>query len=187
MSTRSELTDLLPRARRAALTRDYYLRLGVVAAFVISAFAVAAGLLLLPTYVFLSQSESAKLVRLASVEATLASTGDSELSARLATLMADATTLAELAHAPSPSAVLREMLSIKRQGISLSGITYTGAAGKNVGTLAITGTAATRDALRNYQIALQASPFAAAVTLPVSAYAKDTDIAFTVTVTLKPL
>jgi hypothetical protein len=38
--------------------------------------------------------------------------------------------------------------------------------------------------LRSYQLALQGASFARAVDLPVSAYAKDADIAFTVTITL---
>jgi len=48
------------------------------------------------------------------------------------------------------------------------------------------GIAATRDALRNYQIALQNAAFARAADLPVSAYAKDSNISFNITITLKP-
>jgi hypothetical protein len=58
--------------------------------------------------------------------------------------------------------------------------------GKAPGTLSVSGIAVTRGALRAYQLALQSAPFAVAANLPVSAYAKDTDIAFTITVTLTP-
>ena len=81
---------------------------------------------------------------------------------------------------------MRAVLAISHPGITLSGFDYVPGAGKNPGTLAISGTAATRDTLRNYQTALQSAPFAVTANLPVSAYAKDTGIPFSITVTLAP-
>ena len=183
---RSELTNLLPLERRRALRRNYFLRLGVVALLFASALTLAAAVLLLPTYVFLANSYRAKEARLANVESTLSSSDETALSARLAALSSDAATLVALGNAPSASAIIRAALATSRPGVTLSSISYTPATGTAPGTLALSGTAASRDALRSYQLALQGASFALSADLPVSAYAKDTNIAFTVTVTLVP-
>jgi hypothetical protein len=182
----NELTNLLPADRRHSLHRDYVLRLGVVAALLASTLTVIAGVLLIPTYIFLSNSARTKEDRLATIEASLSSVSEKTLSDRLAALSADAATLTALPDAHSASAVMRTFLTIPHQGISLSSFVYTPAVGTTHGTLAVSGTATTRDTLRNYQLALQQAPFATSADLPVSAYALDTDIPFTITITLAP-
>jgi len=136
--------------------------------------------------VFLADAARAKEVRLAGIESALSSADEKALSARLAALTNDAAVLTALADAPSVSNIIRAVIAVSRPGIALSSFAYTPAANKIPGTLALSGTAATRDALRRYQIALQGAPFALSATLPVSAYAKDIDIAFTITMTLTP-
>lgn len=179
----NEPINLLPQERQRALAREYLLRLGTVAAFMLTALAFVAGLLLLPTYVFLSRSAATKEAHLANVESALSSENEAALSAHLAALSSDAELLIALGRAPSASATIRDVLAISRPGIALSGFTYT-PAGNGPGTLAVSGIAATRDALRTYQLALQKAPFAASAELPVSAYAKDANIVFTITITL---
>ncbi|MEK7101716.1 MAG: hypothetical protein AAB882_01010 [Patescibacteria group bacterium] len=182
----NQLTNLLPSERQYALSRGYFLRLGVVVLAMITILVCIAGLLLLPTYVFLTQSVAAKQAHLASVESILSSSNEIELSMHLTALSRDVTVLAALGDVPSASTILRSALAAPRPGITLSGFSYTPAHKSTPGTLEISGSAATRSALRTYQLALQNDPFAAAANLPVSAYAKDTDISFTVSVTLAP-
>jgi Tfp pilus assembly protein PilN len=182
----NELTNLLPPERQRALSRNYFLRLGVVSAVLLCILTLASAALLLPTYVFLAESTSAKEARLANIESALSSANEKELSVRLAALSGDAATLTALASAPSASTMIRTVLAVSRPGIALSGFAYTPVANKVPGTLTISGIAATRDTLRNYQLTLQRVSFARSATLPVSAYAEDTDIAFTITVTLAP-
>ena len=160
--------------------------MGVVGIVLISALMLVATMLLVPAYVLLTKSTSAKEARLTSMEAALSSEDEKELSARLAALTQDTATLAALRDAPSASGIMRSVLAVARPGVTLSGFVYTPTADKTLGTLAISGTATTRDGLRNYQLALQNAPFARFATLPISAYAKDTDIAFTITITLAP-
>lgn len=182
----NELTDLLPPERQSALSRDYFLRLGVVSAILVSILMFASAVLLIPTYVFLVKSANAKETRLATIEYALSSANEKDISTRLAALMNDAAILTALAGASSASTVMRSILTVSRPGITLSGFVYTPAVKKIHGALTISGTAATRDALRSYQLALQSAPFALSAALPVSAYAKDTDIAFVISVTLAP-
>ncbi|MGD0328662.1 MAG: hypothetical protein ABSB00_03070 [Minisyncoccia bacterium] len=185
---RSELTNLLPQERQRALHRDYFMRLGVVAALLVIVLTLIAAGLLLPTYVFLAENASAQQQHLANVESAVTSSDEAAFSAQLAALSDSAATLSALANAPSVGAIMRAVLAIPRPGITLSGFAYSPVANtsKNQNTLAISGIAATRDALRSYQLALQSAPLALSANLPVSVYAQDTNISFTITVTLAP-
>ena len=107
-------------------------------------------------------------------------------NSRRASPTRDAAALNALADIPSASGIFRTVLAVSRPGITLSGFAYTPAGDKAPRVLILSGAAATRDALRSYQLALQGASFALSATLPVSAYAKDTDIAFAITVTLAP-
>lgn len=180
------LTDLLPFERHRALARDYYARLGVVVAWFVTALVLASALLLVPTYVFLAKNSGAKETRLANIESSLSSFNDTALFARLSALTSNTDTLATLARMPSASAIIRSALAISRPGITLSGFEYVTTEKTRSGTLIVSGIAATRDALRSYQLALEGAPFARSANLPVSTYAKDSNIAFTITVTLAP-
>lgn len=182
----NELTNLLSSERQRALARNYFLRFGVVCIMFLIMLTFVSAVLLVPTYVYLAKSVSAKEAHLATIESAFSSASEKELSARLAALSSDVAILTALADAPSVSKIMSAVLAVSRPGITLSSFTYTPAEGKTPGTLIISGTAMTRDALRNYQLALQSAPFAVSATLPVSAYAEDTYIAFTITVTLAP-
>lgn len=182
----SELTNLLPTERLQALSRDHILRISVVAIVFVVVLTAASALLLLPTYVFLAKSSAAKEKYLASIESLFSSADEKALSARLTSLSDNAIILSKLGNAQSASAIIREALEVPRPGITISGLSYTPEVGESRSTLIISGKATTRDTLRNYQLALQDAPFADSVVLPVSSYAKDTDIPFTITVTLAP-
>lgn len=181
-----ELTNLLPPERQRALSREYRLRLSTVAACLLATLTIIAGLLLVPTYVFLSQTITAKQITLANVESILHSSDEEALSSHLASLSNDAATLMALGKAPSASAVIRAVLAVPRSGNTLSGLSYTPAISKAPATLTISGSAVSRDALRSYQLALQSSSFIASADLPVSVYAKDADISFTIIAALIP-
>ncbi|HCR52747.1 TPA: hypothetical protein DIV48_03875 [Candidatus Kaiserbacteria bacterium] len=182
----NELTNLLPPERERALARNYLLRIGVVAAVLVTVLTLSAGVLLIPTYVLLEASANSKKAQLTSVESTFSSADEAALSARLAVLSSNAAKLIALSNAPSISSIVREMLAIPRPGITLSGFSHVPPTDKDPATLVISGSSATRDALRNYQLALQEASFARSAVLPVSAYAKDANIPFTITVTLSP-
>lgn len=182
----NRLTNLLPSARRDALVREYYLRVGVVAVSLGILLLAVAAVFLVPTYVFLAGSAQAKETRLAGIQSTLSSADEVALSARLAALSSDAAVLTSLAGKQSASSAIRFVLAVPRPGVTLSGFTYTPASGKTPGVLALSGSAVTRDALRSYQLALQGSPLVSSADLPVSAYAKDADISFTITILLTP-
>ena len=183
---RNRLTDLLPPERKRALRAEYFKLLAVVALLFVAGLAAAAAVLLVPTYVYLARAASAERAQVAAIDATLASSNEAALSARLTALSNDASTLVALANAPSVTGLMGEVLAVSRPGVTLAGFTYAPEAGAQPATLAISGIAATRDALLEYQLALKASAFATGADLPVSVFAQSTNIPFTVTVTLAP-
>ncbi|HUQ30436.1 MAG TPA: hypothetical protein VM103_02865 [Candidatus Paceibacterota bacterium] len=183
----SELTNLLPEDRLRNLRRDYFLRLLMVACGLITALIIITGIFLMPAYVYLHAEVEARTIRLAALELSLKSGDESALQARLTTLSKDAARLASLGDVPAASSVIRATLQVPRPGIVLVGFTVTPAQAGKTGTLLVTGTADTRDHLRAYQLALLEASFVKAADLPISAYAKDTDIDFTITVTLTSL
>lgn len=181
-----ELTNLLPLERSRAISREYHFRLGVVALSFVSLLLLSAAVLLIPTYVFLVRGANVKEAQLAHIKSVLSASDEAALSARLTALSDDAKALMALSDKPVVSKIMTAALAVSRPGIVLSSFTYTPATGKNPATFALSGVAATRDSLRNYQLALQDAPIASAASVPVSAYAKDANIAFTVTLVLEP-
>lgn len=180
----TDLTNLLPEDRLRSLRRDYFIRLVMVGGGLVTVLILVTGVFLMPTYVYLHAEVNARTARLASIEASLRSDEEAALEARLATLSKNANRLASLGGVSSVSEVMRMALEVEHIGIALTGLTATPAQGTKPGTLLLTGIADTRDHLRAYQLALLGAPFARAADLPISAYAKDSDIGFTITVTL---
>ncbi len=181
-----DLTNLLPHARRRLLAREYCLHLGTVVAFLLGGLFLSAAALLMPIHAFLVGSASSKEEYLASMKASISFSDEMALSNRLIALSSAATVLTELSAKPSVSTVMRSVLAVPHPDIALSGFDFSAAENKNASTLVVTGTAATRAALRAYQLALENASFARSVDLPVSVYAKDTNISFIITITLAP-
>ena len=181
-----ELTNLLPEERARRLRREYFVRLATIAIVFLVVLTVTASALLLPVYVYLKDKEREKEAALAEATQQLFLSDEETLRVRLSGLNKKVTRLQTLEGVPSLSAIVRDVLDVDRSGITLSGLSLAQATGAKPGTVAITGTAATRDRLRAYQLALLATPFVKAADLPISAYAKDADISFTITVTLAP-
>ncbi len=181
---RNRYTDLLPPERKRALRRDYFLRVGVVSLSMATALVAVYSVLLIPSYLFLSSTAKTKSARLAELTHSLAASDEVQLSTRLAALSKDAGTLLALGSEPSVTGQFSALLAVARPGITISQIAYTPPSA-SAGQIVVSGVAVTRDSLRQYQIALQAAPFATSADLPVSAYAQNADIPFAITITLK--
>lgn len=179
-------TNLISTERQRAFSREYLTRLGIVIVMLVISLSAAGAILLLPAYVYLSTSVSAKQAHLASIQSTLSLGDEAALSKKLVALGNDSAALLALQNAPTASGLVRDFLAISRAGVTLSNIRYTPSKVGKAGTLEVSGNALTRDALRNYQIALQGAPFSRGADLPVSVYAKDSNIPFTITITLAP-
>lgn len=184
----SELLNLLPSDRARRAKREYFIRLGVVSLFALTGVVIASGALLVPTYLYVNQQTTMSEQRIAALDMELGATQGKETSQRLATLSTTAGYLARLATTTTATAALRGVLAAPHGGIILSGFTYSPPAGTAKGKMTLKGVAATRESLRAYNDALTALPFVSLVDLPISAYAKERDIPFVITLsgTLTP-
>lgn len=179
-----DMINLLPPSRSRAFRRNYFIRLTTVGFVLLTVLVIIHGILLLPSYLYASAEVRAETTELAATSATSDAT-TSSAEAELSALKNDATYLSRLGTAPSASGAVRAVLSVPHPGITLVDITYTPPASGNPasGKIVLAGMAATREELRAYDLALTGSSFIAGVDLPISAYAEDTNISFSMTVT----
>ena len=182
-----ELTNLIPTERSRAFRQEYFRRLTAVALVVAAILIGVHGVLLAPSYIYFKEQLQAKRTQLALLEGSLTSVEEQEVSTRLANLESDMNHLNRLEQQPSMGALMRAILEVPRAGITLSSFSFTPGEGEE-STLVMTGSAATRTALREYNLNLSGLPFVSKVDLPISTYAKETDLPFTITLsgTLTP-
>ncbi|HEV7121749.1 MAG TPA: hypothetical protein VGN56_02910 [Candidatus Paceibacterota bacterium] len=179
----SELTNLLPKHLIRAFRRKYFLRVATLACLLLAGLVIVHGLLLVPSYMYAHNEVARQNAQLATLNANLHTTEEVQVRARLSKLSANIAYLDQLATTTTASAALRAALAVPRAGITLSGFTFAPPAGKTPGTMGISGVAATRDTLRAYALALGQLPFVTNADLPISAYAQDNNIPFTITLT----
>jgi Tfp pilus assembly protein PilN len=182
----TELTNLLPRDRVRAFRREYFFRLLTVLVAGLGCLVFAWGVLLFPSYVFLQSTIDTKNAELTALGSASQSADQRAVDARLTALASNASYLSALAKTPSASAQLQEVLAVARPGVRLVGFVFTPPKDASMaGTLAVSGVADSRDVLRSYDLALQSIPGVSSADLPVSAYAKESNIAFTITLSTK--
>ena len=177
----TKLIHLLPRERRRAFLQDYFFRLGTVVALLLTILVVVHGILFSPSYFNLEQSKANEQAHLNAITERLASSGDQEIVGRLATLDRETEHLSKISAAPSAVGNVRAIILLPRSGITLTSFSFTPPFGKSPGQMRVSGTAASRDSLRRYQSTLATLPGISGADLPISAYAKESDIPFTVT------
>lgn len=178
-----DVINLLPPERKRAFRRGYFLRLATLSVILLAALVVVHGVLLLPSSIYLSVVRDAKERELAAVKESVAA-DTSVTSIRLAKLKADAKYLTRLADTPTASAAVQAVLLIPRQGVRITSITFAPAVGNAAnGVMTISGISATREALRSYNLALSAAPYVSKAELPISSYAAESNIPFTITLT----
>jgi Tfp pilus assembly protein PilN len=183
----NELTNLLPAGKIKEFHVRYFMRLGIVSVCMLAVLVGIHGVLLLPSHFFLTQQIMEEQQKLEVVSTESSSSEEKDFEERLSLLSKNAIQIKDLASSDSASDIFTRTLDIEHKNISILGFTYTAATGKTPGVVAIAGLAKTRDSLRQYQLALQSADFVAAADLPVSSYAKDFDISFTITLKLVTL
>lgn len=177
-----ELTNLLPEERARSLRQLYFLRLTVVSILLLSGVAIVHGVLLLPSYLYVRAQIEERTTALATLTAALTGSEELEISSRVAALTEDSAYLARLATVPKASTAISAIIALPRPGIRLTGFSFAPKEGEEA-TMTVSGVAATREALRTFEQSLSDEPYISTADLPISAYAKERDIAFTITLT----
>ena len=178
----TRLTNLLPQERTAALASSYYLRLGTFIALAIAGLVLVNSVLLAPTFVYLFEETELRNAELSALSEERAAAGYEDLAARVQALSSRASALLALSTVPKGTDAVRAILDLPSPGITLYSFAFSSA--KDGGSMALMGTAATRESLRDFDSALGSLSFVKATDLPLSAYAKERDIPFSITLTL---
>jgi len=179
-----KLTNLLPRQGIRALRREYFVRVVTVALALGVVALIIHGALLMPSYLYARAEVSREQAELDRINASSSSEEEKEISARVGAVKADITYLGRLRTSATASGAIKAVLAVPHPSIALSGFTFTAAVGTSTpASMTISGTADTRDSLRQYVGSLGALPYVSNADLPISAYAKDADIPFTITLT----
>jgi cell division protein FtsB len=179
-----ELTNLLPLERRKLHAREYALRLATIAAIALSLLIGIHGVLLAPSYLYLRDQIALRQSQLDTLSQERAASGYEDLAARIKSLSENANILIELQSAPSASESIHSVLVLARGGIALTSFTFAPGNGKDTGRMTLAGTAATRESLRTFDRSLGSLAFVTSTDLPLSVYAKEKEIPFTITLSL---
>jgi Tfp pilus assembly protein PilN len=178
------LTNLLPASHVRSLRREYFLRLATVAGVLALGVLTAHAALLFPTYLYGQANAAAKQAELDTLRMSQATAQEREIAERLGQLRRDVEHLERLGRIPTGSSLVRSLLDVPRPDTLLTGIKLTRAEGETPGSMTVSGRARSRDSLRAYVAALEAAPGVASAELPISAYAKERDIPFIITLRL---
>lgn len=179
---KAELTNLLSSDRTKAQRREYFLRLAAVAAFFVGTLFVLAGVLLAPSYIYAIGQKEVHKTQLATLQDAQAAREEEGVTKRITALTADTQRLRASASSPSVSAALQSVLALPRGGILVTRFTVTAPQASGAeGTMVVSGIAASRDALRQYHDSLGRLAFVARADLPLGAYARESDIPFSIT------
>lgn len=177
------MINLIPSSAKKSIVMEYWLRVLSVWCFT-WAFALVIGIfLLVPVYVLINLQVSTLSESAAQASEQLANlkdvTGEFNLANEQARVLIDGSKRQPLS---MHSALFREL---ETNEVTLSSITIVRAK-EGIAPVALGGQAANRQALANFRDSLLTLPQVASVDLPIANLAKDRDIEFNLTVTMKP-
>ena len=175
-----ELTNLLPPDRKKQLRSEYLGRLCTLAVVTLSFLLVATVLLRGPLLVYVFQKKLTSERELTALTIQLNDSGNTEASGRLKILNDNLSYLSRQSTTTTGTEVLTSVTSAPHQGIYITGISYSAGAKGMGAKVVLTGKASTRQSLQAYTDTL-VELLHISVDLPISAYAKETDIPFTMT------
>ncbi len=180
------LLNLLPPEHMQSLMRAYHLRVVVVVVSVLLFILGVHLALLVPAYIYEQVAIQTREAELAELTAARISEEEKQFDARATLFAADAAYLSRLSEAPSASDALRILLGVSRPGITLQGMTFAIGKGKEPQKITLSGVASTRNTLRQYVGALKDVAGIQGAEVPISTYAQESNIRFTVTLTGTP-
>lgn len=177
------LTNLLPSDRVRALSGEYVLRVLTLLAGTVVVLALIHAALLLPSYVYLSEEVQTRTEHLADFSAALGSSEERLLSERSAAIEADAQALLQVAGLARTAPVLEELLKVAHPGVRITGFSLSPSLEGGEAKMSVTGVAVARDSLRRYYQSLSSLSFVSSADLPLSVYAAEAEIPFTIQLT----
>lgn len=175
--------NVLPDSLKKLIRQEYYFRLAIIVALAFIALQVIGLFLLLPSWVLSTYKEQEALSDVAAVHE---SPMENHLQSVSDTITQTNRTLAVMNTLLYPEAapLFQDILSRQPAGVHLTGFSYT-LADDGTASIVASGNALTRNILVSFEKSLEKSSLFASVNLPVSNLAKDTDIPFSITLSVK--
>src|SRR5690606_9691024 len=112
--------------------------------------------------------------------ALLGSSEERSIAQRREQVEASARELSSVIASAEVTPALRAILSVPSEGVRVTGISAAPGASDADARMSVTGVASTREALRRYHSAVAALDFVKNADLPLSVYAAETELAFTI-------
>ncbi len=176
------MINLIPGVVRTAIIKEYWVRVATVAFFMFSAVLVAIVLLSSPVYVLITTQVDAYA---ASANEAAMRVADFDISSsELIKANQMATQINALKTEPKFMDVVALVEGLPKDGVEVMSYAFTRTSG-NISPVQITGVASTRQALASFRDNLLKQEGVSEVVLPISNLAKDKDLDFSITVTIK--
>ncbi len=174
------MINLLPQKEKALITKEYHLRRLALYLEMVLALAVVAALLLLPSYVLSLYKKNA--AEQSYVQPPMTNQEENkELLSRANKGKAALSALVPEQPAKMPVELVTLITSLKTEDNTITSIKYTFKPPQSFEGV-VTGIAANRQSLVAFKNALEAVPGLDKVELPVSNFAKDSNISFSLTI-----
>ncbi len=175
------MTNLIPPEARTRIVAEYWLRVATILLFLVAVAALAVIAFLLPSYVLVTAQVQSFA---AEVEIAKASVAHSDGTARMLVIAGDqARLLVQAEQTKRFSDIISAVSSKTVEGIEVTEYGFS-RAGDALAPVRIGGTAATRQALAAFRDALLDHAEVTEVNLPISNFAKDRGIQFSLTITI---
>ena len=175
--------NLIPEEKKKKLEKEYTLRLSATATIFLGSICLVALILLIPSYVISNsrlkeaQKKNDALISALSLSNTKSATDV------LKTISADSDALKGTLQYPALASLIETIATSKPEGIVINSIDFS--SGSSPDTVTLGGVASTRDSLVAFSGLFQSNPLFQNASLPISDFAKDRDIDFSLTLSLK--
>lgn len=177
------MSNLLPKREQTLLKKEYSLRRIIVLLFLFSAVLGISFVLLFPSYILSRVNKTEAAIRLQAAQRTMQTKSGDDISAsvRDAKDKARALQISQKMHSVYD---LVRLFEKKSEEIKINEMYYNRSE-EGVVTLAIKGKAGTRESLTAFRRQLEAQPEFLSINLPISNFAKDRNIEFSVDIVVK--
>ncbi len=154
------MSNILPKEAKKAVRSTYRARFIVAGSFTALFVAGLCALALLPSYLALHAGDVAGIPMSTSTKAV--SDADRSAIASIRTMLASLSPI--LVATTTPTVAMTKVLSLRPSTITIDHLTYSEG---DPGTIVVTGSAATREAINGYRQALSSDPLFKSVSVPI--------------------
>jgi Tfp pilus assembly protein PilN len=178
-----DVINFLPDVQVRAFRRTYLARLASTWAVAIALVVVAHVALLTPTYLYIENEHASRVEQLQILTAP-PQEGQESLGARVEALSQNTKRLNLFLEKPRGSYFMQELLALPQKGVYIHALSIdVSTTLSNQIQMRVSGTASSREELRAYYLALSDLSFITSTDLPLSVYAKENDIPFSIGIT----